>query len=902
MKHYYHILLLITLTLFMATGCVSSIEGTWVRSDGDGTRVWLADANTTLTYRWEGEVFDSVAHGNGILCIIGNDSIIEERKANAYYGALIETDVVSVSDKENYIGELNEDKFHGYGVYDKNGDVYIGHFQDGKPHGFASWYKNGKPYYVGMWADGKFHGEGTLYKEDGSIKSGEWNNGNLTQTLVDVQLKNGHYNGYVKNNKPDGIGKMEYADGSLYSGKWKNGNWHGLGTYITNKLDTVSSVWVDGSLDGQTIISSNGLSYKGGYMEGYPHGLCEIKIPNYYSYFGYMSDGVKSGYGELKLSNGDSYKGDWNDNLFDGDGVYIYANEHARYDGQWYNGLQDGIGYYQSPHFAYRGEWEEGWINGYGKMVFSNKDQYVGKFVENKFYGEGAYIFSNGNKYDGEFVDGKFNGLGSFYFANGDSYIGEFKEGEICGDGTLTIYEKGKPISITANWPGNNKFPAKGSILFSNGDVYEGELVNGIPTRNGNWTTETDIANNESWTDKANDFYKNHKEEFDKISTTVTYITIGVAVAATVTAAAVTIASTGGAAAPPALVATSKVLGTAATVLTYTNTTLYAGSIAASTASAAQDYRNTEDESEKSAILKNTASNLAVDAIFLVAPKVAKSSTARAAKVALSRGIKTIGKKTVVSISKNKTFGKVINIVKGKNGVAEKRLVNSNRKTVKNTVENGKQRFKSLLLGQLIKRTKLYKNLKTIMAKGAISLSDKELKALLDNPKYLRAYIRSYTGDHKNFQEFFIRLAMGNKQQVKEILNNPYIRKYIDRSIRQSGDGGVHEWLMTKNFTSFLTDSKWGDDGPFLALALTKLVQSTERVIFKNGGRHPSSIASNSSESAKFHQRLAKVIDSCSSKEELLIRVREFAKRELAPEAYEEFNQIFKTVFILTDK
>lgn len=778
-------------------------------------------------------------------------------------------------------------------MYDKNGEVYIGHFQDGKPHGFASWYKNGKPYYVGMWANGKFHGEGTLYKEDGSIKSGEWDNGILTQTLVDVQLKHGHYNGYVKNNKPDGIGTMEYADGSLYFGKWKDGNWNGPGTYITNKSDTVSSVWVDGLLDGQTIISSNGLSYKGGYMEGFPHGLCEIKIPNCYSYFGYMSDGVKSGYGELILFNGDSYKGDWNDNLFDGDGVYVYANEHARYDGQWYNGLQDGIGYYQSPQFAYRGEWEEGWINGYGKMVFSNKDLYVGRFVENKFYGDGAYLFSNGNKYDGEFVDGKFNGLGSFYFANGDSYIGEFKEGEICGDGTLTIYEKGKPISITANWPGNNIFPAKGSILFSNGDIYEGELVNGIPTRNGKWTTETDIENNESWADKANDFYKNHKEEFDKISTTVTYITVVVAVAATVTAAAVTIASTGGAAAPAALVATSKVLGTAATVLTYTNTTLYAGSIAASTASAAQDYRNTEDESEKSAILNNTVTNLAVDAIFFVAKKGARS-TARAAKVALSRGIKSIGKRTVITISKNKTFGKVITIVKGKNGVPEQRLVNANRKTVRSTIEKGKQKFESLLLRQLIRKTQLYKRLQEIKAKGQITLSAKTIEDFRLNKvrgrDWLKNIIEVKTGNKNNFQEFFIRLAMSDKKLAKEILENRDVREYINACIRRAHGGGNHEWLMCKNFDDFLTNSKWGDDGSFLALAITELVQKTTRINFKYGGKH------GAANSGTFHNKLAGVIASCDSKEELFVKVRTFAKEHLVEEDYKLFNQIFKDI------
>lgn len=878
---------------------MTSNKGSWVESESDGIRILVADADSALIYQWRGETFDSVAHGKGILLIISKDSIIEEKSVQAYYGALTETDIIYVDDKEDYIGELNENNmFHGYGVYHKDNEIYIGHFKDSKPHGYATLYRNGKPYYAGMWADGKFHGEGTLYKEDGTIKSGEWKNGNLTQTLVDVQLKNGHFKGYIKNNKPDGIGKMEYADGSVYYGKWKSGIWNGAGYYV-NSSDSIHSDWVDGMLDGHTSIINHNFSYEGEYMEGYPHGLCKIEVPDVYSFVGYMNNGAKSGYGELVLSTGDIYKGDWDNDLFDGDGIYVYSKEHAKYDGQWSKGLQDGIGYYQSPKFAYRGEWEEGWINGYGKMVFSNKDQYVGRFVENIFYGEGIYLYSNGNRYEGEFIDGKFNGLGSFYFANGDTYTGEFKDGKIYGDGTLTIYESGRPITITANWPGNNKFPSNGSILFSNGDIYEGALINGVPTKSGKWTTESAITNNESWSDKTIDFYKNHKEEFDKISTTVTYVAVGVAVAATITSATIAVVSTGGAAAPAALVATGKVLGTAATVLSYTNTALYTGSIIASTASAAQDYRNSDDETEKSAIVRNIGSDLLVDATFMIVPKFAKSSAGRALKVTLSKGARTIGKKTMVSISSSKTFGKIITVVKGKNGIAEKRLVKSNRKAIKSTIEKGKQKFKSLLLERLIKRTKLYKNLKAIMSKGAITLSDKELKELLENPRYIRAYIKTYAGDHKNFQEFFIRLAMGNKKQVKEILENPYIRKYIDRSIRQSDGGGVHEWLMTKNFKSFLTESKWGDDGPFLALALTKLVQSTERVIFKNGGRHPSSVASNSSESAKFHQQLAKVIDSCSSKEELLIKVREFAKKQLDSKSYDEFNQIFKTVFIL---
>lgn len=893
--------LLLSIIILILSGCATATEGSWVTSQSDGTRMWLDNADPTLTYRWEGPCFDSVAHGNGILYVMQNGSIIDEQPYTAHFGALDENAIVSVSDKDYYVGELNEDKFNGYGVYNKAGEIYIGNFKDSKPNGFASWYKNSVPYYIGMWANGKFHGEGTPYKEDGTVKSGDWVNGSLVQTYVDIQLDKGHYEGYVNNNKPDGNGAMTYANGSVYYGKWKDGKWNGQGTYETADSIAITSNWNYGAIDGNTSITTPEFSYEGDYYDGYPHGYCQIIVPGQYSYVGYIDEGDKTGYGELSINNGDSYKGDWSDNFFDGDGIYTYSSQHATYDGQWHSGLQDGIGYYQCPDFAYRGEWEEGWMNGYGKLVFANKDEYVGNIIENVFHGEGTYLFSNGNKYEGEFIDGKFNGLGTFIFANGDTYFGEFKNGEIYGDGTMTIYENGKPTIITANWPGNNKFPGKGSIIFANGDIYEGELSNGLPTANGHWTTEEAIANNDSWTDKANDFYKNHKEEFDKIATTVTYITVGVTVAATVTAAAIAIASTGGTAAPAALVLTGKVLATAGTVLTSTNTAINIASTTASAVSSAQDYRNSDDENEKNNILKSASAELAINAAFIVVPKIAKSSGARAAKAVLSNSIKTIGNKTAVTISKNKVFGKVITITK-KDGIYTKKLSNANRNTVKSSIEKGRQKVESLFLKQLIKRTKLYKQLQAIMDKGAITLSDKELKALLENPKYMRQYIETYTGDRKNFQEFFIRLAMGNKQQVKDILNHPEIRTYIDKRIRQSGEGGVHEWLMTKNFTSFLTDSKWGDDGPFLALALTKLVQRTERVLFKHGGGHPSANNPNSSASVKFHQGLAEIIDSCSSKEELLVRIRAFAKENLTPESYKEFNNIFKTVFTLTDK
>lgn len=114
---------------------------------------------------------------------------------------------------------------------------------------------------------------------------------------------------------------------------------------------------------------------------------------------------------------------------------------------------------------------------------------------------------------------------------------------------------------------------------------------------------------------------------------------------------------------------------------------------------------------------------------------------------------------------------------------------------------------------------------------------------------------------------------MGDKKQTELLLDNPDIKIYIKKAIRRSGDGGVHEWLMTKNYKDFLTNPKWGEDGPFMSLALTKLVQKTENVVFKTGGGHVSAGRANSSASVAFHNGLSEVISKCSSKEEVFVAV-----------------------------
>lgn len=216
---------------------------------------------------------------------------------------------------------------------------------------------------------------------------------------------------------------------------------------------------------------------------------------------------------------------------------------------------------------------------------------------------------------------------------------------------------------------------------------------------------------------------------------------------------------------------------------------------------------------------------------------------------------------------------------------------NSTREALKGLSNNLKKIVFERPLSSAIVKTATYKELMEIEQKGAIKLSQKEFDELLANPTdYLRGYIKAYTGDSKHFQEFFIRLAKGDKEQLKTILSDPKIKDMVEKRIRSSSGGGNHEWLMAKNYLDFLSNPKWGNDGNFLSLAMTKLVQRTEEVVFKYGGSHGSTY------STTFHNKLAKLIASCNTKEELFISIKNFARAELSSESYIKFKGIMSEI------
>lgn len=638
---------------------------TWVKTIDGKHSLWVV--KDSLHYMWKGDSFDNYINGNGILTVYKDGVVTKTIKffdeKITIYGALTEEDVQIIGD-DIYVGQTKDNKLNGIGVLKKiNGEIYCGQFLNGKPHGILNLYIDDILSYKGEWQNGQLNGNGTHYFPNGESKTGFWVDGKLSNIEESKAIfPDGEYFGKMENGIANGLGKMIYTDGSIFNGEWKNGEINGNGCWIGTKKDTITGEFQNGLMHGYAESTSAYGEYYGSWENGKKSGIGSFFYGDGSVYDGSWEDNKKEGLGEIFISNGDSYDGYWSHNKRNNYGHYYFKNGDT-YSGEWKDNYQNGYGTFESTELKYNGDWTNGKVAGSGDILYKKTgDQYKGDFKNNLKSGIGAYYFKNGNKYEGEFKNDLFSGNGVFTFKDGNVYQGEFYNAKMYGYGTLYLKESKGIIAITANWDGTNKFPTEASILFPNGDLYEGPLANGFPTSKGHWTTEKErlnpksqVLNTQSLADRANSFYKTHRESINYVKEQTQNVLIVVDVASTVLIFVPF---------PPV-----QAVGGALKVVSVVGRVAYSAAVASEVASKskdAYDAHESGDDTKAKSIMYDAGKDVAFDVAILVAGsaikvggKIVKKLPLKAmSKPLLTKG-KIFAKRFELSLSKNGTFQKI---------------------------------------------------------------------------------------------------------------------------------------------------------------------------------------------------------------------------------------------------
>lgn len=913
--------LIIFLLSFVCKSEIFANSFSWHNSFDKKVWIWTDDDRDFV---WKGSDIEGYADGPGIIQFVGKGFSFEGSKL--VYGVKSSDFVELNGSGDKYAGEGKGqgEKIipDGRGVLIKaNGNTYVGSFKNGKTDGKAIRFYEGKIVYKGDFKANVFHGVGELYKDkenlfDGNGKvferqkisySGGFKNGKRDGTGTEYgdgfsisgkykqDLKDGHFviKGHgitrevfykddipdLKNAKisykggvvweggidsilnPKGEGKVSYANGDLYEGEvqdnkregfgtfssgdfsyegdWENDKCSGFGEATFAKGWFYSGNWLDNVFEGHGVLNAGDFRYSGNWSKGKKNGFGTLLLGSS-KFVGQFKNDRINGEGEMFYANGDYYEGDWKDSRHEGYGEYTWVDGSC-YFGKWEDDLQNGEGVILfSNGDSYEGDFIDGKYWGQGVFNFASGDKYEGGFRDNRKDGFGIYHFADGSFYEGEFKDDEIDGNGRFHFKDGSYYDGRFSGGEVSGKGSLYIPDGEGQIVFSSNKWNGKEFPESGIMLFQNGDEFVGQFQNGQPTSDGVWRRN----GNKTLKEEAYRFYKTHEASIKKAVTVTQLALAGVSIAGDVVAVVAAVPC------PPAAgvaLAVSKVADIANASISGLNIVVGTGVMLRETSDARVlgDYE--EEKNIKKEYFKEQAWNLA-DVAFSIAPNALKTGKAMA----------RLGKTAKSSKAGIKTSSKIV------------------------------KKYKNVNL------RKLDMTFSTMKRKGKIKLSANDLNWIKKDPKVnLRAIVKSKTGSKtfgEGFQEFFVRLSDGDKNQVKALMEIPEIKKTVNHAIR--GGGGKHEWLMTKNFTDFLTNPKWGEDGQKAAIALTELVQDTKTVAFKNGGTHFDKL-----NSGKFHDGLSKAISSSDNIDDLLSNVKKYAEGALTKESYSEFCEIFERCF-----
>lgn len=155
-----------------------------------------------------------------------------------------------------------------------------------------------------------------------------------------------------------------------------------------------------------------------------------------------MKSPIKTGVAESFMSEGvsDFYDGEYSKDQKEGFGKVTYSNGDE-YAGNWRKNMRHGHGtyFYKATGMRYDGDWENNSKNGNGVLTFSNGDIMDSGWIydevsESKI---GRYAYKNTDTYEGTLRKGMRHGTGLMYYNNGAKYEGGWKDDGRDGSGVL---------------------------------------------------------------------------------------------------------------------------------------------------------------------------------------------------------------------------------------------------------------------------------------------------------------------------------------------------------------------------------------------------------------------------------------------------------------------------------
>ena len=136
----------------------------------------------------------------------------------------------------------------------------------------------------------------------------------------------------------------------------------------------------------------------------------------------------------LCASNGNVYDGAFAEKSMHGFGKLMCSNGDA-FIGLWHKGVRVGLGEESISGDVLRTIWVDGKRCGPGVYIHVGGHIHRGLYDNDRRNGPGEYKWDDGQVYLGDFIKGKRNGFGSLLLPDGDKYIGEWQDCKRSGIG-----------------------------------------------------------------------------------------------------------------------------------------------------------------------------------------------------------------------------------------------------------------------------------------------------------------------------------------------------------------------------------------------------------------------------------------------------------------------------------